>query len=204
MEDKRQVKEINASSMADIAFLLLIFFLVATTMNVDTGITRMLPPIPPDEQLSEDLQVKKRDLLPVYINPQDQIMVAGSQMDITQLTETVKRWVLNQSDDENMPSKKNVDIAMPDGSTWTYPQSQGVISLNSATGTTYNMYVMVQNELTRAFNEIRNEVAMSKFGKPFSELDDAQRETIAHPQGSKGAVPMNISESEPKNYGGVQ
>jgi biopolymer transport protein ExbD len=202
MEDKRQVKEINASSMADIAFLLLIFFLVATTMNVDTGITRMLPPIPPEEQISQDLKVKERNLLQIYINPQDQIMVAGTPMDITQLTETVKRWVLNTSNDENLPEKENVSIPMPDGSTWVYPQSKGVISLNSATATSYDIYVQVQNELTRAFNEIRNDVSRTKFGKPFTELSDAERETIANPQGSKGAVPMNISEAEPKNYGG--
>jgi biopolymer transport protein ExbD len=203
MEDKRQVKEINASSMADIAFLLLIFFLVATTMNVDTGITRMLPPIPPEE-LSEDVKVRERNLLQIYINAQDQIMVAGTQMDVTQLTETVKRWVLNASNDENLPEKENINIAMPDGSTWVYPQSKGVVSLNSATATSYDIYVQVQNELTRAFNEIRNDVSRAKFGKPFTELSDAERETIANPQSSKGAVPMQISESEPRNVGGAQ
>lgn len=66
--DKRKVQEINAGSMADIAFLLLIFFLVATTMNVDTGIARNLPPMPPEDQKVEDMKVKIRNLLPVLVN----------------------------------------------------------------------------------------------------------------------------------------
>ncbi len=202
MEDKRQIKEINASSMADIAFLLLIFFLVATTMNVDTGITRMLPPIPPEEQVSEDLKVKERNLLQIYINAQDQIMVAGQEAHISQLTPYVKRWIYNASNDETMPEKENIDIPMPDGSTWTYPQSKGVVSLNSAVSTSYDIYVQVQNELTRAFNEIRNEVSMQKFGRPLASLSEEERITIANPQGSKGAVPMQISESEPVDIGG--
>jgi biopolymer transport protein ExbD len=203
MEDKRQVKEINASSMADIAFLLLIFFLVATTMNVDTGITRVLPAIPPDNQITEDLKVKERNLLPILVNNYDQIMVQGQPMHITQLTEAVKKWIINATNDENLPEKENVEIAMPDGSTWTYPQSKGVVSLQSTTGASYDVYVQVQNELTRAFNEMRDEVARVKFGRAFTDLSEAERETIANPQGSKGAVPMNISESEPRNVGGV-
>ena len=184
--------------MADIAFLLLIFFLVATTMNVDTGITRQLPPIPPENQ-SKDLEVKERNLLQVHINQNDGIMVNGQMMDITQLTETVKNFVRNVNNDENLPEKKTIDIEMPDGSTWSYPQSQGVVSLNSDQRTSYNTYIQVQNELTRAFNELRDEVARIKFSRPFSELSDAERETIANPIGSKSAVPMNISEAEPKN-----
>ncbi len=199
MEDKKQIKEINASSMADIAFLLLIFFLVATTMNVDTGITRQLPPIPPEEQISEDLTVKERNLLTVFVNSFDMILVNRQQMHISQLSDEVKRFIRNASNDENMPEKEDTPIEMPDGSTWTYPVSKGVVSLNSDRGTSYNVYIQVQNELTRAFNELRDELSRIKFSRPFSELSDAERETIANPIGSKSAVPMNISEAEPKN-----
>ena len=66
--NKRQIQEINAGSMADIAFLLLIFFLVATTMNVDTGLVRMLPPMPPENQKQEDIKVKERNLFLVLIS----------------------------------------------------------------------------------------------------------------------------------------
>ena len=199
MSNKRQIQEINASSMADIAFLLLIFFLVATTMNVDTGITRVLPPIPPEEKISEDLKVKQRNLLPIFVSQYDQIMVAGVQMHISQVTEAVKRFVLNATNDESLPEKEDKEITMPDGSIWVYPVSKGVISLNSDRATSYEVYIQVQNELTRAFNEMRDDVARQKFGKPFTELDDEERETIAS---SKGAVPQQISEAEPRNTTG--
>ena len=182
--------------MADIAFLLLIFFLVATTMNVDTGITRMLPPIPLDEQITEDMKVKERNLLPILVNNQDLIMVAGIQMHISQVNDAVKRFILNPTNDENMPEKENKDIDMPDGTKWNYPVSKGVVSLQSTEGASYNIYIQVQNELTRAFSEMRDDVARQKFGKPFTELNDAERETIGS---SHGAVPLNISEAEPKN-----
>ena len=79
--DKRKVQEINAGSMADIAFLLLIFFLVATTMNVDTGLARMLPPMPPEDQKQEDIKVKERNMFLVLVNGAGQIMagVPGQQ-----------------------------------------------------------------------------------------------------------------------------
>jgi biopolymer transport protein ExbD len=195
MEDKRQVKEINASSMADIAFLLLIFFLVATTMNVDTGIARLLPQIPPDIK-TKNMEVKERDLLPIFINSFDQIMVGGQQAHISQVTEAVKRFIINATDDPNMPEKEVKNIDMPDGSKWAYPVSKGVISLNSDRGTSYDVYVQVQNELTRAFNEMREDVAQSKFRKSYANLSTAEQEAVAD------AVPQAISESEPRNTTG--
>jgi biopolymer transport protein ExbD len=192
MEDKRQVKEINASSMADIAFLLLIFFLVATTMNVDTGITRMLPPIPPEEQLSEDLKVKERNLLPILVNNQDAISVMNMPTHISQLTNAVKLFMVNAGDNPNMPEKKNEDIPMPDGSTWNYAVSQGVVSLQSTTGASYDIYVQVQNELTRAFRELREDAARAKFGRAYTELSSEEQKAINE------AVPQAISEAEPR------
>ncbi len=182
--------------MADIAFLLLIFFLVATTMNVDTGITRMLPPIPPDEQISEDLKVKERNLLPILVNNQDAIMVMGTPMHISQLTESVKRFVINPTADENLPEKKETEIAMPDGSTWVYNVSEGVVSLQSTTGASYDTYIQVQNELTRAFNEMRDDASRQKFARAYSDLSKEEQEAV------NDAVPLKISEAEPRNVGG--
>ncbi len=182
--------------MADIAFLLLIFFLVATTMNVDTGITRVLPSIPPDNQITEDMKVKERNLLPIFVNQYDQIMVAGQMADISQLTDATKRFIINASNDENLPEREDTAIEMPDGSTWTYPVSKGVISLNSDRGTSYDMYIQVQNELTRAFSEMRDDAARQKFGKAFTDLSEEEREAVAD------AVPQSISESEPRTTTG--
>ncbi len=196
VEDKKQIKEINASSMADIAFLLLIFFLVATTMNVDTGISRILPAIPEDEKKADDIEVNERNLLPVFVNTYDQILVARQPIHISQVKNAVKEFVLNPTNNESLPSRKDTPIEMPDGSTWVYPVSEGIVSLTNDRGTSYDMYIQVQNELTRAFSEIRDELAMVKYGRKFLELPSEERDVIAK------AVPQKISEAEPRNVGG--
>ena len=195
--DKRKVQEINAGSMADIAFLLLIFFLVATTMNTDTGLVRMLPPMPPEDQKQEDIKVKERNLFLVFINGRGDIMAGASgkqePIDLHQLTERTKEFIVNPMDDENLPEKVNRDIDLPDGSKWVYPVSEGVVSLQTTRDTGYQSYIMVQNELTRAFNEVRDEVAQRKCGAKFSDLPEEQRNVISK------AVPLKISEAEPRN-----
>ena len=96
--------------MADIAFLLLIFFLVATTMNVDSGIQRVLPPMPDETQPQQAMDVKKRNILLVFVSKFDDIMVGGERMDITQLKDKVKEFVLNPADDPNLPEKEVTKI----------------------------------------------------------------------------------------------
>ena len=190
--NKRQVQEINAGSMADIAFLLLIFFLVATTMNVDTGLVRVLPPMPDPNVKQEDIKVKERNLLLVFVSGSGNIMAGGQLIDIRQLKDKAKEFILNPYNDENLPEKEDKELELPDGQKWVYPVSQGVISLQNTRDTGYQVYIRVQNELTRAFNEVRDEVTMSKFGKKFADLQEEQRKVIT------AAVPMKISEAEPR------
>ena len=194
--DKRKVQEINAGSMADIAFLLLIFFLVATTMNVDTGLARMLPPLPPENQKTEDIKVKQRNILLVLVNGAGQIM-AGTQghqelIDLRELKDKTKEFILNPYDLDELPEKEDTEIELPDGGKSVYPVSMGVVSLQTTRDTNYQAYIMVQNELTRAFNEVRDDVAMRKFGAKFADLNDEQRSAVVK------AVPNKISEAEPK------
>ncbi|MCX4302239.1 biopolymer transporter ExbD [uncultured Alistipes sp.] len=195
--DKRKVQEINAGSMADIAFLLLIFFLVATTMNTDTGLARMLPPIPPEDQQQEEVKVKERNLFLVLINGSGQIMAGqpGKQefIELRDLKNKTREFVLNPLEDEDLPEKEETVFDLPDGSKWTYPVSLGVVSLQTTRDTGYQPYIMVQNELARAFNEIRDEVALKKFGDKFESLNSEQRDIITK------AVPLKISEAEPRN-----
>ena len=195
--NKRKVQEINAGSMADISFLLLIFFLVATTMNTDTGLMRMLAPMPPENQQQEEIKVKERNLFLVLISGSGNIMagVPGKQEQIVlgQLKDMAKEFITNPMDDENLPEKVDREIDMADGSKWTYPVSEGVVSLQTTRDTGYQAYIMVQNELTRAFNEVRDDVAQRKFGAKFSELNEDQRNAVSK------AVPLKISEAEPRN-----
>lgn len=195
--DKRKVPEVNSSSQADIAFSLLIFFLVATTMNTDTGLTRMLPPMPPENQKQEDVKVKERNLFLVLISGNGAIM-AGTPTDqqiitLNELTDRAKEFILNPMQSENLPEMKDEEIEMPDGSKWVYPVSQGVISLQTTRDTGYQSYIQVQNELTRAFNEIRDDVSERKFGSKFTDLTEEQRSVITK------AIPLKISEAEPRN-----
>ena len=192
MGNARKTPEVRADSQADIAFLLLIFFLVATTMNSDKGLSRVLPPIPPEDVKVEDQKVKDRNVLLVFVNASGQLMAGDEQLDIKALKDKAKEFIVNANDDENMPEKEEKEIDMPDGSKWTYMESKGVISLQTTRDTGYDMYIQVQNELTRAFNEIRDEVAQSKFSKPFSDLNEDERGVITK------AVPMKISEAEPR------
>ena len=183
----KKTPEINASSMADVAFLLLIFFLVATTMDIDSGLNRVLPPW--SEKQTEAPDIKERNLMLVHVNKYDQIAVQGEMVTVSQLKDRAKEWVLNRENDKNLPEKKeeNIDLI------GKYPVSQGVISLQNDRGTSYEMYIKVQNELTRAFNEIRDELAKANFGRTFEDLEKAQQDAIAK------AVPMKISEAEPQN-----
>ena len=193
----RKTPEVRADSQADIAFLLLIFFLVATTMNTDAGIARVLPPMPPEDQQQEEIKVKERNLFLVFINGRGDIMAgaAGKQepIDLSQLKERAKEFIVNPMDDPNLPERIDKEIELANGGKWVYPVSEGVISLQTTRDTNYQSYIMVQNELTRAFNEVRDEVAIRKFGSKYSELTEDERNAVAK------AVPLKISEAEPRN-----
>ena len=192
MAKNKKAPEINASSQADIAFTVLIFFLVVSTMDIDTGIVRVLPPMADPNVKQEDIKVKERNLLLVFVAGSGNIMAGGKVISLDALKEKAKEFILNPLDDKDLPEKKPTDIEMPDGSKWTYPVSEGVISLQNTRDTSYQRYIQVQNELTRAFNEVRDEVAMAKFGKKFADLDEAERKVITK------AIPMKISEAEPR------
>ena len=193
----RKTPEVRADSQADIAFLLLIFFLVATTMNTDAGIARVLPPMPPEDQQQEEIKVKERNLFLVFINGRGDIMAGASGKQepivLSQLKERAKEFIVNPMDDPNLPERIDKEIELANGGKWVYPVSEGVISLQTTRDTNYQSYIMVQNELTRAFNEVRDEVALRKFGSKYSELTEDERNAVAK------AVPLKISEAEPRN-----
>jgi len=186
--------EFNAAPMADIAFLLLIFFLVATTFDVDTGIMRKLPPIPDEQQQrqQESKQIKERNVFEVLINSNDQLLVEGEPMNISNLRESAKEFIANPRNKEDLPEMEVKEVPFF-GQTET---TKGIISLQNDRGTSYEMYIKVQNELTAAYNELHDDLAMQKFGQHYSELNEEQKDAIGD------IYPMIISEAEPKNVGG--
>lgn len=180
--------EINAGSMADIAFLLLIFFLVTTTMDVETGIQRRLPPMPDENQQAEVEQINKRNIMVVLINKNDRLFAGGQEMHITMLKDKVKEFITNPANLPDLPEKRENDIE----GFGPVMVSRAVVSLQNDRGTSYNAYIQVQNELVKAFNELRDEFSMQHFGKKYDAVDEDQQRIV------REAIPLNLSEREPR------
>lgn len=190
---KRKVPAMNATSSADIAFMLLIFFLITTSMDTDKGLARRLPPpVPKDQKKDEKVDVNKRNLLVVLINSNNQILCGDQFIDIKQLKDEVKNFIDNPFNDVHKPEKTEEDVPFFGK---TMVSKKHVISLQNDRGTDYQSYISVQNELAKAYNELRDDVSKKKFGKAFAELNDDQQKAVQQ------IYPQKISEAEPKNYG---
>ncbi|MGB0402448.1 MAG: ExbD/TolR family protein [Salibacteraceae bacterium] len=193
---KKDPPEINASSMADIAFLLLVFFLVTTTMDTDFGLARKLPP-PPEDQ-PEDIDVRKRNVMEVLVNANDQLLVRGDILRISELKNRAKEFIANAENSEDLPEKKAVEVPF----FGNVMVSKQIISLQNDNGTSYEMYINVQNELARAYNELRNELSMQKWGKSYDYYIEIKDEDKV--KAIRKIFPQRISEAEPKDIGGGQ
>ncbi|MBZ4674939.1 MAG: hypothetical protein JG772_628 [Dysgonamonadaceae bacterium] len=207
-KSKKKVPALNSSSMADISFLLLIFFLVTSSMDTDSGLARRLPPPPQDEQNLQEMEVQRRNLMVVLVNSQNQIMVRDQLGDewYTNITEMmgrggkvglkdkVKEFVTNPNNNPNLPELTEQDFGEPIGTVLT--AADHVISLQNDATTSYKAYIAVQNELVKAYNELREEAALKYYNKHYADLLPDQQEKI------NKLYPQRISEAEPKNYGG--
>ncbi|MDR0754084.1 MAG: biopolymer transporter ExbD [Prevotellaceae bacterium] len=185
---KKEMPELNGAGMSDISFLLLCFFLMTSSMDQSMGIHRVLPPIPPEDQKIEN-QIKGHNVLQVLVDGQDRLSVNAKVMDLRDLKDAAKEFILNPTNDPSKSSKKDEDIP----GIGIYPVSEAVISLQNVRSTSYEAYLKVQNELTKAYNELRDEVAREKFGRKFADLDNAQRDAITK------IYRQRISESPPKD-----
>ncbi|MGC9352415.1 MAG: biopolymer transporter ExbD [Mariniphaga sp.] len=188
----RKTPEIPAASLADIAFMLLIFFLVTTTMDVDSGLERRLPQWVPPEQLDEDQQIKERNVFVVLVNRNNDLLVEGEYANIENLRERAKEFMANPYNDETLPEKEPKQVPY----FGEVMVTKGVISLRNDLDTQYGTYIAVQNELVAAINELRDELARQQFGKPYDELEMDQQNAI------REIYPSRISEAEPKKVGG--
>jgi biopolymer transport protein ExbD len=191
---KKSMPGINSSSTADIAFMLLIFFLTTTSMDTDKGLARRLPP-PPDPNMQQDnIIVKERNILQVRINKDNQLMVGSDYMEVAQLRAKAKEFIANPNDDANLPEKHVKDIPLLGGACMV--TEKHVISVTNDVGTSYQVYIDVQNELVAAYNELRNEMALARFGKDYINCSEDEQKAI------RDYYPQKISEAEPKKYGG--
>ena len=180
----RKVPAINASSMADISFLLLIFFLITTSMDVSQGLARRLPQPPDPNQKIEETDINQRNLFVVKINSANQLMV--------QLRAKAKEFIDNPNNDPNLPVLVTEEIEGLGMVTYT---PDHVISVQNDVDTQYQAYLDVQNELVAAYNELRDAFAKKQFGKTYNELEEEEQKLV------QKVYPQKISEAEPKNYG---
>ena len=203
---KRKVPGLNGSSLADISFILLIFFLITTSMDTDTGLVRRLPPPPDPNQQEEDVKVKGRNVLVVSVNMNNEIMyyygdeskrVTKMDVDVSELREIAKEFIANPENKANMPEFHPADPPLP--LLGAYPVTKNhIISVQTDRSTSYEVYFQIQNELMAAYNELRDEFSREKFGKYYRHLDPESDEALA----VRGVYPLKISEAEPKKYGG--
>ena len=191
MAKKRKVPALNSSSMADVSFILLIFFLVTTSMDSNKGLQRRLPqPLPPDQK-AEDIDIKKRNIFVVKVNSMNQLLVQGEIMnDVSQLKEKAKEFIKNEANDPDLPEKS---IQYIDYLGEVETTKAHVISLQNDVDTQYQTYIEVQNELVKAVNELRDEFAKAHFGRAYLSLSEDQQRI------AREAIPQNISEAEPKD-----
>lgn len=182
----RGVPEVNASSMADIAFLLLIFFLVTTTIASDKGLTIRLPPKRPPEA-QDEIKLKDRNVFNVLVNSNNQLLVEEELMDVKNIKEEAKRFIMNNGKDEK--SSESPDKA--------------VISLKHDRGTKYEVYINVMDELKRAYNELRAEY-MGITVAEYLDMENSTEKAAKNPklEEAKLKIPYQLSEAEPTNVGG--
>lgn len=169
--------EINAGSMADIAFLLLIFFLVTTTIVEDKGILSRLPPW--SEEPPETLKFKTRNVYSILVNANNDLLVRGEPKRVEDLKDGIKEFIMNPQKLENLAEST----------------TDAIVSLKNDRATKYGTYLEIYNEVMSAYNELRDEQANRKFGKNYEFLDKAQKKEI------NAIIPLKLSEAEPTEFG---
>lgn len=192
---KRKVPGLNSSSTADIAFILLIFFLITTSMDTDRGLAVRLPN-PPEENQQDPPKIRERNSMVVYVNMNNQIMVTvkkkSQECEISEIREIAKEFIANPNNDPDLPELIPVELPAPFGVQSV--TKNHVISFQTDRATNYDTYFQVENELYGAYNELRDDLAKKTFGRPYKEC--SEDEQLACRQYYKCV----ISEAEPKKY----
>lgn len=181
---KRTVPGINSSSTADIAFLLLIFFLITSSMGTDEGLTRRLPP-PADEQ-TVPTEMKKRNVLQLSIEPDDRLKCGDEYIGIEQVRERAKEFIANPQNDAQLPERiiEEIPLLGPVPVTKNH-----VISLYCNRNASYSTYIAVQNELVGAYKALRDELAQQQWQKRYADLSAEQQSAV------RTVYPQRISET---------
>ena len=205
---RRATPEVNAGSMADIAFLLLIFFLVTTTIEKDKGIARQLPP---KEDVVDPPKIKEKNLFIVNVNRSDQLLVEEKLMELKDLRQAAIAFLDNGGAPSGSPEYCNYCKGKRDPESSDNPD-KAVISVQNDRLTSYKMYIAVQNELVAAYNFLRDRESERLYGWKFTEKSKDLDEGKIKGEAAKEALqekletvqklfPLKLSEAEPKKSG---
>ena len=205
---RRETPEINAGSMADIAFLLLIFFLVTTTMDVDSGISKKLSEKPPKDYVPP--VIKEKNIFEVNINRNNEMLVEGETMQLEDLKEATIKFIDNGGGEGKVVdgvSTGPCDYCQGARSqTSSDHPNKAIISVQSDRGTEYGMYIKVQNELLKAYTVLRNRLALEKYNVSYNELEDSYKKDSKNEELKKkvefvkASYPQIISDAEPTRF----
>jgi biopolymer transport protein ExbD len=204
---RRENPEINAGSMADIAFLLLIFFLVTTTMNVDSGVSKKLSEKPPADYVPP--VIKEKNIFEVGINRNNELLVEGERMDIKGLKEAAIAFIDNGGGEGKVENgiatgKCSYCKGEKSESSSDHP-NKAIISVQSDRLTEYGTYIAVQDQLLRAYTVLRNRLSMATYKVSFTELEEAYKDNKTNQdlkkkvEFIKTSYPQIISDAEPTN-----
>lgn len=197
---KRSAPQVNAGSMADIAFLLLIFFLVTTTIETDQGISRKLPPM--DQEEVDPPPIKEKNIFTVLVNRNDQLLVEDQLMELKDLREAAVKFLDNGGDGTCAHCRGDKDPASSDN------PEKAIISLQNDSETSYKAYISVQNELVAAYYVLRDRECLARYGKTYRELERMFEDPKTKPESKEKLEPIlkdiqtlfpqKLSEAEPK------
>lgn len=184
---KRNIPQFNSSSTADIAFLLLIFFLITSSLDSRTGIYRKLSPASSEEVLRKKTDIRERNLISFSIDENNALWIEDDSVTLPEIKELAKVFISNPSDLEFLPDKEIINLPYFGNIPVT---SNHIINLEISRDADYQTYISVLNELTAAYNELRNELAYNHFHKDFSRLTEEEKMAI------RDVYPLRISEKE--------
>ena len=203
----RKIPEVNSSSMADIAFLLLVFFLVTTTIATDKGLTLTLPPKADPNQPPPDITKNERNIYKILVNSSDRILIEDEPVtDLSGLREEVKEFILNFG----KPSEEYIDIynSLPaplkalsrKSESSSDDPKEAVVSFKADRGTSYDIYIAILDELQGAYYEIYG-ARVGLTADEFRALDRKKPAEQQKYQTAREGIPMNISIAEPTKIG---
>ena len=184
---KRDIPQLNSTSSADVAFILLLFFLLTGSLDSKSGIYRRLAPAVPETAIIKNNSIEDRNLLSLSIRDDNTVYLNAEPLPLMQVREIAKIFIDNPEGKDFLPQKNFYDI--PDLGN-VLASRDAVIHLEFSRKSNYQTYVSVLSELTAAYNELRNEWALEQFRKPFVDLSEEQQTAV------REVYPLQISEKE--------